>query len=347
MSLDELALAAAADLRATTERDTDIDRMLRRLHRARARRRVAWAAATAAVLALVLALATSTWNRGRALPARPPTPSTHEVLLVNSAKGLTAVGGAVAHLPPALPSVATDNYPVAFSPDGTELAYGWWSPDGTGQVSIMDLATGTTRRLAACRWCMTAWSADGRVLLVLVTERHVQAVDIATGTARDIPLPKGWTVFYADLNRDGRVVMSGVVDGQEALFGIDLAGGRPSVIQQLGTTGVPIDLRWSPDGTSIAYLFEQGWVFSGTHHNGPVSVRLVNADGSGARTLASLVTAMSITSYDVEHATVVRLRSHASVPYWSSAVRTSSAARDRDCGRGVPARSSGAARPPT
>jgi hypothetical protein len=284
MSIDDLARAAAADLRAATERETDAEWMLRALHRTRTRRRAAVAAAAAAALAIILSLAISPWSQRQALPAqRSPSPAQPEMLLSNPVSAATLAGGDASrvHLPSPSPDTV---YSLAFSPDGTELAY------GSRDVKTMNTVTGTIRVLFNCQntdSCTVDWSPDGRTI-VAADGSHLRVIDMASGQVHDVPLPPGWSgVASPDVNAAGRIVMLGNVDGAPAILNIDLTGTHPQVVQPLPrTTGAAIDPRWSPDGTLIGFILLQGPLEF--QRDSPLTLRIMNADGSNLRTLAAI-----------------------------------------------------------
>lgn len=116
MSLDELARAAAADLRQSTSRSLDPDDMLQRLHRARSRRAAAALAGLVAVVAVVVLVggAVAVGDRADA----PPAETRHKVVRLPSdvcdQAAVTCLGGRVVRVRLATP--LTVRIPDTFQP---------------------------------------------------------------------------------------------------------------------------------------------------------------------------------------------------------------------------------------
>jgi hypothetical protein len=116
MSLDELARAAAADLRQSTSRSLDPDDMLQRLHRARSRRTAAALAGLVAVVAVVVLVggAVAVGDRADA----PPAETRHKVVRLPSdvcdRAAVTCLGGRVVRVRLATP--LTVRIPDTFQP---------------------------------------------------------------------------------------------------------------------------------------------------------------------------------------------------------------------------------------
>lgn len=174
--------------------------------------------------------------------------------------------------------------PAAFSPRGERLALG-----GTA-VKVVDLDTGSTRELASCPApCEVAWTADGSAI-VSASPEGLRRIDPATGRATPSALPQGWLPMSMDINPAGRVVMAGLatIAGRDegAVMTIDVDGSRPTVIGHFGQGGRAIDPRWSPDGSSIAFIKGPGP--SAANGVGDWVVELMDADGSHVRTVATI-----------------------------------------------------------
>lgn len=287
--LEQVARKATADLWADTERDVEWPAMLADLRQARRRRRLGWLAATAAAVTVVLTIAAvaAAWPSRRAVvPARPALP-THELLLVQGDRGLMTLGqGTLPHLPVVRVRPETPSSPVAVSPDGTRIAY---TSDG---LRVMDLRTGTSRRMGTCApGCRMAWTPDSSALLVLSDGEGLVRIDVATASSIAIALPPAWSGFWGglDVSPQGRVVFPGRVDHQQAVLTVDVSGANPAVVRRFprDTMVLVIDPVWSPDGWTIAYLRkdEPAWP---SPSQTVQRVEQVGADGTEVRTLATL-----------------------------------------------------------
>ena len=286
----DLRLALRDAAAAAPAEDLDLAAVLGAGARRVRRRRVTTAALATAVVAVLAAtgIAASRGHDRGSEPVVPATPSPsaakQEMLLANPINAESMSGGNASRLHLPSPSPGSGSYySLAFSPDGTQLAYAF------SDVRTIDLATGRIRLKQVCGQedlCSVAWTPDGRT--ILVANGRLRGIDVATGRVHEIPVPAGWTWFTSpDVNTAGRVVMGGTVDGDVAIMSIDLAGTHPQVLERFRNTGTPIDPRWSPDGTRIAYVLLQGRPRDPPQDT-PLSLRTMNADGSGLRTLAKV-----------------------------------------------------------
>jgi Tol biopolymer transport system component len=290
MRIEDLARRAGAELRLAAEHDADPAAMIRDLRRTRNRRRAGLAVAcTAAAVAAVVALVSAPWGERRAAPVPAATrtatlPPMGEVLVFqqqavepDAQPKMLVGGGTLPHLPPPRPG---GYWGLAFSPNGRLVAY-----SDAGQVEVMDLATGATRRLEVCSDCTVAWTPNSREVVTaqLTPSRALHRITVSTGATRPVSLPRNWSAATIDVNSGGRVVMAGTVGEQQALLAMDLSGDRLQVLQQGGRI---YDPRWSPDGTSIAFIHKEGSLTELVQAR--LEVRTVHTDGSGLRTLATL-----------------------------------------------------------
>jgi serine/threonine-protein kinase len=143
-----------------------------------------------------------------------------------------------------------------------------WSPDGSllaffrddSLMVVAPSADATPRRVGTARGTgPAAWSADGRTIAYLTTNRGpVELVDLATGTERELPIPDSvgtaWTGAYV-LSPDGReLLISTVFQARDwwTLWHLDVVSNRWTHLLQM-----PIlewfPFRWNRDGW--IYLF--------------------------------------------------------------------------------------------
>jgi dipeptidyl aminopeptidase/acylaminoacyl peptidase len=278
MNFEKLARSAAAEVWAETERTLDVEARWRDLRRHRARGRVAWVAAAAAAAALVLLVVTAPWPHRRALPAVPPRPVPVESLLFQAGSGLTVLGGSS---PPLHGNVkASVPSPMAFSPDGSTLAY------GDKDVHVVDVNTGADRTLEACRQpsCPVAWSPDSKEVLT-ASPSALLHIPVAGGKASTHPLPQGWSVTGLDVNAAGQVALTGRASGEASVMTVDLTSGRAEVLFKFGPYADLGDPRWASDGQSIKYL---QWRGLQDGHSNDLSVRSIRVDGQDLRVVAQL-----------------------------------------------------------
>jgi dipeptidyl aminopeptidase/acylaminoacyl peptidase len=170
---------------------------------------------------------------------------------------LKGIGGDLPHLPrpsedPDLRIEHRQFWGVAFSPDGSRLAYG-----DSLSVGVMDLATGKERQLRACRYCVVAWMPTGEVLSVKGDEAALYSTNPTTGRTSRLRLPAQWRATSIDVSSTGRVLLGGLVDGTAAVMTFDVARRTPAVLATYPGARVH-EPRWSPDGDSIAFLHKRG-----------------------------------------------------------------------------------------
>lgn len=167
------------------------------------------------------------------------------------------VGGA----PRAIVDVPTSAHSLAWSPDGTTLA---WSAGGALAENLFatDLAAGTTRQLTALAGRATApvFSPDGRYLAFVhhptedttvvrvVDARGPEVNDPAQG--RVITTESGAEVVWTPASDGLLLVTGGFSPGTPTVGTITPLSGKPSVVGRMPDS--PLFLQWSP--RSIVYI---------------------------------------------------------------------------------------------
>lgn len=297
MTLDQMARRAAGDLWTEAERDVEWAVMLADLRHARRRRQMGWVATVAAAVTVVLTVVgvSAGWPTQRDVaPARSPLPTT-ELLLVQprqpSGLGtggrLQAIGGQLPHLPrvgedPDVPSQNWSFWSLAFSADGAKLAFG-----DSLSVGVVDLRTGKTTTLRACRYCAVAWTPSGDVLSATADRSTVFISHPDDGRTSVLALPPQWRATSIDVSPAGRVLLGGLVGGTSAAMTTSLDGRAPTVLARYPGARV-YEPRWSPDGDSVALLHKKGaW---NEMVEAPLQLRVMTADGTGEHVVATLGT---------------------------------------------------------
>ncbi len=180
-------------------------------------------------------------------------------------------------LTPVTKSLPGSQYSPAWSPDGSQIAFG--SQNGMATpIMVMPASGGEPRRVA--NGYRGIWSKDGKSILSIGFSllTRSQAITITpldgqprrlTSTVVSNQIDASPTGF--DLSPDGRqLVISRIQGGRWRLDVIDVETDK--VIAQLPLKGSAKSPAWSPDGKKIAYIHED------TAH--PAGVHVVAADGS-------------------------------------------------------------------
>jgi Tol biopolymer transport system component len=207
--------------------------------------------------------------------------------------------------------LAGQGYDPAWSPDGRQIAFTSFLGEGRSEVWVAMVASGQTRKIADNGF-QTSWLANNR--LAMMKNRQIWAIDLATNLSNPISdrqvNPNGHHAYA--ISPQGRWLVS--VDNR-VLWLVELDGPHTSLkltdlfdnsygslvwaptgnklayvadksiwvatvgdetnqtrIYQWQGRGSPGSLTWSPDGNVLAFL-------------GPEGIAVINADGSGLRTL--------------------------------------------------------------
>ncbi len=207
--------------------------------------------------------------------------------------GRRRVGGHVSFQGP------TGSSAIAWSPDGTRIAYGLdtMATDQTGPPNIVEIATvadGSAERIKFPEIeyvTSVAWSSDGTRLLVVgtggnTTQDHDRTTVLTVrpdGSQRSTIAtfstgasgPSGTSAWSPDGSRILVVqpAISSPLSRRATVIPVD--GSAPTIVSP---EGVAVnDAAWSPDGRSIA--------MSGTNADGSPALFVTAPDGSGARSL--------------------------------------------------------------
>ena len=181
---------------------------------------------------------------------------------------------------------ASDEHAIAWSPDSRQLAFlsNAQTPDQV-QLYVAKVAGGEARKLTDLKGALDApaWSPDGKRLALLFTEnaprkpgplepmplpsgviggkdceQRLTTVDVATGSARQISPPDMYVYEY-DWSPDGRqfavTAAHGAGDAHWWTAQIYTLQADSGAVKSLyKSAGQVAGVRWSPTGTSIAFV---------------------------------------------------------------------------------------------
>lgn len=150
---------------------------------------------------------------------------------------------------------------LTLSPDGRSLAISAHEADNYGSVEIVDLATGTRRRLTQgfLDENPTAWSPDGRQLIANRSPtlnwsdpRFGVWLIPVDGGGEPRKVATGWR---GSLSRDGRSViyLSGTRPSDAAIVTVPIGGGTPVPVVRLASPNSRTRLALSPDSRFLLY----------------------------------------------------------------------------------------------
>ncbi|MBI4198861.1 MAG: S9 family peptidase [Chloroflexi bacterium] len=177
-------------------------------------------------------------------------------------------------------------YAVAgWSPDGGSLLLSQATDNLYNLLYLYDLKSGALRLLTPAQdhaaYASAAWAAEGRSLYLLSDEgrefKGVASLDIRTRKLTYLPTAEWDADLLAYSPATGRIACTLNVDGYSELLLHGPARGGPVPLDGL-PRGVVLDLRWSPDGQSLAATV--------TTPRQPPSVWLLALSGGVARPLS-------------------------------------------------------------
>ncbi len=155
----------------------------------------------------------------------------------------------------------------AFSPDGKQVAYGWWVPKpNTGELRLIGLDGSAPRvvyRNAESDWVDAyAWSPDGKQVLAVVyksaTNFQIVWISVADGSARLVKTGSAsLSPHNLRLSPDARYIAYDYApkEGSAEIFLLAADGS-----QEVPLTKDPANDRspvWTPDGKSIVFLSDR------------------------------------------------------------------------------------------
>jgi TolB protein len=95
----------------------------------------------------------------------------------------------------ALTTDFADKYLPMFSPDGLRVTYTRLFADG-GKVYVASVKTGTGQIINPnCSCAATSWSPDGNSILFNTTSGHVSVMDLASGSTRALLEDQNYRLF--------------------------------------------------------------------------------------------------------------------------------------------------------
>jgi Tol biopolymer transport system component/DNA-binding winged helix-turn-helix (wHTH) protein len=173
-----------------------------------------------------------------------------------------------------------DNYP-AISPDGTTLAFVRWFAAGAGDIYLMQLKGGRTRRLTTdgtAFWGL-AWLPDSSgIVFGSGGTSRLWRLSASGGTAE--PITAGESATWPAVSRRGNRLAYTVDTGSSSLARIGLTDSNPPAAlpatRLIHSTRYQQDPQYSPDGRSIAY---------GSNRSGSNEIWVSDADGRTATQL--------------------------------------------------------------
>ena len=263
-------------------REDAFERMLRRRARKERNRRIA-TGMLAIIVALVSLAALIRAFRTVERPADEPTPAPSPVGIFADVAGWIAYGNdrvqqgplGIWAIDPTRPNDPDARIRLSDRP-GEPLA---WSSDG----SKLLISRGHDREGPASSWsALLVLNADGTETQVVTNNPKAGGGRlgwIADGSFS----PDGSQVVFATYERDFPQTSAERVDG---IYTVDADGGTPQLILAAGSSSDVFGPTFSPDGTQIAYL---ELYLPRSVDEASLSLRVVNADGTGDRVLHDVV----------------------------------------------------------
>lgn len=154
--------------------------------------------------------------------------------------------------PPSVGHLRWNNDPtLAFSPDGTHLAYLVFQEDGSRQIHLRDMGTGATHPVAGTKGGDTPFfSPDGK-WLGFFAEGSVKKVPLSGGEAVTLT-PKATNLRGASWGPNDTIVFN--LTDSDVLYEVPAEGGEPKQLTALGEGEK--SHRWPqllPDGSAVLF----------------------------------------------------------------------------------------------
>lgn len=161
------------------------------------------------------------------------------------------------------------------SPDGSQIVF---ESQGT-ELDILDLTTGGRRKLADGVPCCAQWSPDGKRIAftnrpAAYSPSEVFVVDVEGTNLRQITqgqnfTPSGFTKFVDAWSPDGKtLLLTALFDTDPnpttALYVMSEASAAMTALTDTAKGGVGIAADWSPDGSTIAFTADGGYIGAST-----------------------------------------------------------------------------------
>jgi len=148
------------------------------------------------------------------------------------------------------------------SPDGKQVAYTWFNPDGFRDLRIVGIDGSEPRvlyRHAEVFPDLTDWSPDGKSLLAVLSRKdktnQMVLVSVRDGSVRILKTSEGDAPWRPRFSPDGRYIAYAFPkqpgSGDDGIFLFALDSGRESLLVQ-----PPVDENcpdWTPDGRGILF----------------------------------------------------------------------------------------------
>jgi len=213
----------------------------------------------------------------------PSHPTTTDVSFVDVRTGRST------QLPPIIRSSGVTHFQV--SPDGGRVAF-----ESDGPIKVANLDGSDLRTIAD--GSAPAWTPDGEQLVYTNGYYSILITDVTSGRTREIFRTDN-PLYHPNVSPDGeRILFTWLKPGTQgfALWTIPVRGGQPRVLPLPHNAHTfPAFGTYSPDGTMIAFRETQYDGFDPTQMTSG-GLWLANADGTGARPIASFSTWMSQTN---------------------------------------------------